>query len=99
MPHIHSRTFLIWFTHTLTKKMSKRKLKLRNIQATTRTTVFSKIQLEGDPKEKDPKKRKTKLSNELFNKDVSKVTNNPITTDEALLEISNRKENIRVEEK
>ena len=27
----------------------------------------------------------------MFNKDVSKVTNNPITTDEALLEISNRK--------
>ena len=60
-------------------------------------TVFSKIQLEGDPKEKDLKKRKTKLSNELFNKDVSKVTNNPITTDEALLEISNRKENINKE--
>jgi hypothetical protein len=71
--------------------------KLQTVTVYVYITVFSKIQLEGDPNEKDPKKRKTKLSNELFNKDVSKITNNPVTTDEALLEISNRKENINKE--
>lgn len=60
--------------------------------------VFSDIQINGDPNEKDPKKKGSKLSNELRKKDTSKTNIEvPITTDEALMETSNRKETINKE--
>ena len=55
--------------------------------------VFSNIQLYGDPDADNEEDKKPKVSTTLINKDVSKIDKNtPITTDEALFEISNIKE-------
>ena len=62
--------------------------KWQTVQVFIYISVFSNIQKNGDPKEKNPKKQGSKLSAELRLKDVSKINNNiPITTDEALLGI------------
>ena len=72
--------------------------KWQTVQVFIYISVFSNIQKNGDPKEKNPKKQGSKLSTELRLKDVSKINKDvPITTDEALLEISNRKETINKE--
>ena len=55
--------------------------------------VFSDIQLYGDPNATNEEDKKPKVSTTLINKDVSKIDKTtPITTDEALFEISNIKE-------
>ena len=55
--------------------------------------TFSDAQLYGDPNAENESDKKPKVSGTLINKDVSKLDKQtPITTDEALFEISNMKE-------
>jgi hypothetical protein len=72
--------------------------KLQTVTVFVYIMVFTDIQKKGDPTEKDTKKKGSKLSNELRKKDTSKINSEvPITTDEALMETSNRKEMINKE--
>ena len=71
---------------------------LKNVKVFKYLMTFTDEQLRGDAKSEDPKKRNPVVSKELLLKDLSKYSGKkgarPITTDEALDEISNMKETI-----
>jgi len=71
---------------------------LKNVKVFKYLMTFTDEQLRGDPESKDPKKRVPSVSKELLLKDLSKYAGKknarPVTTDEALNEISNIKETI-----
>ena len=73
---------------------------LKNVKVFKYLMTFTDEQLRGDPTSEDPKKKNPVVSKELLLKDLSKYSGKgtrPITTDEALNEISNMKETINKE--
>ena len=69
--------------------------KYRNVKVFQYIMKITEEQIKGNPKAKDPKKRKPQITNELARQDKSKFNPSEIfTTDQSLHEISNRKETI-----